>query len=165
LAEYRGVRARQEVIADDARLTVVYDMGIYPKALAKVVRATRESAAGRRLGVLFQPRYTMGREDEYYRGLASAFADADCVLVTDAPVPQEGLDGWFAFDPQNLRVRLSCPVQEVGPALQCYPRWEDTVREGDVWLILTEPMFPEPLGSIREYCRDRGFFPAAAASI
>lgn len=165
LAEYRGVRARQEVIADDARLTVVYDMGIYPKALAKVVRATRESAIGRRLGVLFQPRYTMGREDEYYSGLASAFADADCVLVTESPVPQEGLDGWFAFDPQNLRFRLSCPVQEVGPALQCYPQWEDAVREGDFWLILTEPMFPEPLGSIREYCRRHDLLSAAATTI
>lgn len=165
LAEYKGVRARQEVIADDARLTVVYDMGIYPKALAKVVRATKESAAGRRLCVLFQPRYTMGAEDMYYRDLAAAFACADCVLLTEAPVPQEGLDGWFTFDPEILRARLSCPVHEVGPALECYPQWEDTVCQGDVWLILTEPMFPEPLGSIRDYCRHHPFSPAAEARI
>lgn len=165
LAEYHGVRARQEVVADDARLTIVYDMGIYPKALVKVVRAIRESTAGRRLGILFQPRYTMGPEEEYHGDLALAFAAADCVLVTETPVPQEGVDGWFTFDPAILRARLGCPVREIGPALDCYPQWEDMVHEGDTWLILTEPMFPEPLGSIREYCRHRGLSPAAGVLI
>ncbi len=165
LAEYQGVRARQEVVADDPRLTVVYDMGIYPKSLGKVVEAVRASAAGRRLCVLFQPRYTLGCEEDYYSSLASAFSSTDCLLVTESPVPQEGIDGWFAFDPENLRSRLSCSVVEVGPTLECYPRWENEVREGDVWLILTEHMFPEPLHSIREFCRRRGFQPSSDAAV
>ena len=85
--------------------------------------------------------------------------------MTESPVPQEGIDGWFAFDPENLRSRLSCSVFEVGPTLECYPRWENEVREGDVWLILTEHMFPEPLHSIREFCRRRGFQPSSDAAV
>ena len=150
LREYKGVLQRQEVIADIPDLTVIYDIGIYPRSIAEVVASIAESAQGRRLCVLFQPRYNQGDEELYYGDLAAAFGGVDRLLLTEA-VNLPGLRGAFDFDPSRLKRLLpeSVQVQLVGPALKCFPQWSDDALLGDVWLIMVEPLFPDPLASIR----------------
>jgi len=155
LSRFRGVAGRQEVLLDSPGLTVVYDMGVYPKSIGRVVQAFAQANPGRRLCVLLQPRHTLGRAADYHRDLARALAPAGLVLLADAAnLPAARLV--FAFDPERLRAALSSStvVESVGPALQCFPAWKAAVRPGDVWLIMTEPLFPEPLASIRLFVRD-----------
>jgi len=155
LARFRGVAGRQEVLVDSSRLTVVYDMGVYPRSIRRLVEAFAPTDPARRLGVLFQPRHTLGRAGDYYRDLARALAPADLVLLADAanlPAARHV----FNFDPTRLRAALPSrtKLKAVGPALQCFPPWQAAVRPGDVWLVMTEPLFPEPLASIRAFVRD-----------
>lgn len=159
LSRFRGVAGRQEIWVDSPRLSVVYDMGVYPRSIRHVVEAFVPTDPARRLCILFQPRHTLGRAADYYRDLARALAPADLVLLADAanlPAAQHV----FTFAPARLRATLPSRtvLQVVGPALQCFPQWQAVVQPGDVWLIMTEPLFPEPLASIRAYI---GGHPAA----
>jgi UDP-N-acetylmuramate: L-alanyl-gamma-D-glutamyl-meso-diaminopimelate ligase len=152
ISRFKGVYGRQEIIADSSALTVVYDMGIYPQSIAQVVRAFASSGSSRRLCVLFHPRHTLGRPEAYYRDLARALAPADLVLLADATNPPI-TSGVFELDPQRLRSLLpeTTKAVAVGNALSCFPHWKENMKVGDTWLIFTEPLFPEPIGSIRRH--------------
>jgi UDP-N-acetylmuramate: L-alanyl-gamma-D-glutamyl-meso-diaminopimelate ligase len=155
LARFRGVAGRQEVLIASDELTVVYDLGLYPRSVGRLVRAFAASCRGRRLCVLFQPRHTLGRSEVYHRSLAAAFAPAGLVLLAEA-INLPAARKVFPFDPQRLRRHLpaSAELKEVGPALESFPAWRSEVRRGDVWLIMTEPLYPEPLASIRNFVRN-----------
>ena len=152
LLKYRGIKERQEVLIDSQELTIIHDSGIYPKSIAKVVSGIADSVPGRRLCVLFHPRYTLGDPEMYYREIAHAFCNIDCFLVADA-VNFPGIQGAFDFSLDNLMKFLPERLEPkpVGPAMKCFENWRKEVLPGDVWLILVEPMFPEPVASIRSY--------------
>jgi UDP-N-acetylmuramate: L-alanyl-gamma-D-glutamyl-meso-diaminopimelate ligase len=165
LKEYTGVLQRQEVIIDTPDLTIIYDIGIYPRSIAEVVTSIAESTLGRRLCVLFQPRYNQGDEELYYRDLAKAFGGVDSLLLTEA-VNLPGLKGAFDFDVGRLKSLLpeALQVQEIGPALKCFPTWSAEVRPGDVWLIMVEQLFLEPLASIRSHVNGLASLSAASST-
>lgn len=76
------------------------------------------------------------------------------MLVADGDnIP--GIRGAFEFSLECLREHLQDLPHStsIGPAMECFKAWKRTVRPGDVWLILTEPLFPEPVASIRDYIR------------
>ena len=150
LAGFRGVDVRQEIVCDTGDLTVVYDCGVYPKSLAKVVAMMRESYPGRRLCALFQPRHTLGDPAEYYEGIAGAFLPLDVLLLADC-VNSPGVKNAFAFEPERLFERLcgGTACASVGPALKCFSHFQEWRRPGDVWLVLVEVFFHEPIRSIR----------------
>ena len=141
-----------ETVIDRDDLTVISDLAIYPRSIAEVVSALREGSRQGRLAVLFQPRYTLGDEEDYYGGLAKAFSGVDLLMLADA-VNFPGISGAFCFDPERLKVLLpdDAHIINVGPAMKCFENWRDQVRPGDSWLVMVEPLFPEPLRSIRTF--------------
>jgi len=150
ISRFRGVAGRQEILVDSPELTVVYDMGVYPRSIAKVVGAFREP--GRRMCVLFQPRHTLGNSGVYHRDLVRAFAPVDLLLLADANnLPAAA--GVFPFDAGRLGSSLPSGgvYRAVGPAQTCFAAWQGAVRPGDLWLVFTEPVQTEPLASIRAF--------------
>jgi UDP-N-acetylmuramate: L-alanyl-gamma-D-glutamyl-meso-diaminopimelate ligase len=152
LGTFDGVGGRLETVLDRDDLTVISDLAIYPRSIAEVVSSVRESSRGRRFAVLFQPRYTLGDEEAYYRGLAGAFAGVDLLMLADA-VNYPGIPKAFAFAADRLESLLpeSTTLTRVGPAMKSFDAWRGEVRDGDIWLVMVEPLFPEPLGSIRTF--------------
>ena len=166
LLQYRGIKERQEVLADSKELTVIYDSGIYPKSITKVVSAIADSAPGRRLCVLFHPRYTLGNREIYYQEIGHAFGKVDFLLIADA-VNFPGIQGAFDFSLDALREAMprSLDLKPAGPAMKCFEAWKAAVQPGDVWLILVEPMFSEPVASIRSYLESAEILRIPEASI
>jgi len=154
LSRFPGVSGRQEVLKESPGLTVVHDMGVHPLSVGKVVNAFARRKGNRRLCILFQPRHTLGDSKAYHRDLARAFSYADLVLLADA-INLPLATGTFVFESGMLAqfAPAKLPTVQVGPALSCFARWRDSVEEGDIWLIFTEPLYPEPLTSIRAYIR------------
>lgn len=152
LRSFLGVGGRLETVIECDELAVISDLAIYPRSIAEVVSSAAGSCCGRRLGVLFQPRYTLGDEADYYEGLAKAFSGVDLLLLADA-VNFPGIPKAFDFDPERLKVLLPASVRivDAGPAMKSQEVWKRHVREGDAWLIMVEPLFPEPLRSIRQF--------------
>jgi UDP-N-acetylmuramate: L-alanyl-gamma-D-glutamyl-meso-diaminopimelate ligase len=79
LASFRGVKRRQEVIAEGRGITVVDDFAHHPTAVAGTLAALRARFPERRLWVLFEPRSNTTRRRVFQDAFADAFAGADRV--------------------------------------------------------------------------------------
>jgi UDP-N-acetylmuramate: L-alanyl-gamma-D-glutamyl-meso-diaminopimelate ligase len=89
LERFRGVRRRQEVLAERPGLVVVEDFGHHPTALAETLGALRARFPGRRLVAAFEPRSNTARtrvlQDDFLRALAGA----DEVLLGEVNRPDK----------------------------------------------------------------------------
>ncbi len=84
LAEFAGVRRRQELIAEVGGVRVVDDFAHHPTAIALTLEALRPATAGRLIAVVDIRSNTMklgAHADE----LGQSFATADLVLLCDTP--------------------------------------------------------------------------------
>ncbi len=79
LATFRGVKRRQEVIAEGRGITVIDDFAHHPTAVEGTIAALRARYPKRRLWALFEPRSNTTRRRVFQEAFASAFAGADRV--------------------------------------------------------------------------------------
>jgi UDP-N-acetylmuramate: L-alanyl-gamma-D-glutamyl-meso-diaminopimelate ligase len=79
LATFRGVKRRQEVIAEGRGITVIDDFAHPPTAVTGTIAALRARYPGRRLWALFEPRSNTTRRRVFQDAFATAFAGADRV--------------------------------------------------------------------------------------
>jgi UDP-N-acetylmuramate: L-alanyl-gamma-D-glutamyl-meso-diaminopimelate ligase len=79
LATFKGVKRRQEVVAEGRGITVIDDFAHHPTAVAGTVAALRARYPGRRLWALFEPRSNTTRRRVFQDAFADAFAGADRV--------------------------------------------------------------------------------------
>jgi len=77
LAEFRGVRRRQEVVGTAAGVTVIDDFAHHPTAVAGTLGALRERYPGRRLRAVFEPRSNTSRRRVFQEEFVAALAGAD----------------------------------------------------------------------------------------
>ncbi len=81
LAEWKGVRRRQEVRGTEAGMTVVDDFAHHPTAVRETLAAMRARFPGRRLFAVFEPRTNTSRRRFFEDGYVDALAGADAVVV------------------------------------------------------------------------------------
>jgi UDP-N-acetylmuramate: L-alanyl-gamma-D-glutamyl-meso-diaminopimelate ligase len=89
LERFRGVRRRQEVLAERPGLVVVEDFGHHPTALAETLRALRARFPGRRLVAAFEPRSNTARTRVLQDDFLQALATADEVLLGEVNRPDK----------------------------------------------------------------------------
>ena len=97
LAEFTGVRRRQELRGEADGIAVLDDFAHHPTAIAETLRAVRLRYPSRRLWAVLEPRSWSLRRNVFQEQLAAALGEADRVLL--APVfhadelgPAERLD-------------------------------------------------------------------------
>lgn len=81
LARFRGVKRRQEQLAQTAQLTVIEDFGHHPTALAETLTSLRARFPGTILTAAFEPRSNTARTKTLQAGFARALAHADEVFL------------------------------------------------------------------------------------
>jgi UDP-N-acetylmuramate: L-alanyl-gamma-D-glutamyl-meso-diaminopimelate ligase len=81
LAEFRGVRRRQEVRGSEGGMTVVDDFAHHPTAVRETLAAMRARFPGQRLWAVFEPRTNTSRRRFFEDGYVDALASADAVVV------------------------------------------------------------------------------------
>ena len=100
-ATFQGIKRRQEVRGEAHGITVIDDFGHHPTAIRETLRALRHRFAGRRLWAVFEPRSNTTRRKVFQSELASALAEADCVVVAQvARLEQLPVDE--RLDPEQL---------------------------------------------------------------
>ncbi|MBX3751439.1 MAG: Mur ligase [Opitutaceae bacterium] len=77
LTWFRGVRRRQELLHDGARVKVLEDFGHHPTALAETLQALRQRYPGHLLTAVFEPRSNTARTKVLQGGFMRALAQAD----------------------------------------------------------------------------------------
>ncbi len=87
LANFQGVKRRQEVIGTPAGVTLIEDFAHHPTAVKVTIDAIREKylATGTgRLFCLFEPRSATSRRRVFQRDYVAAFDNADLVMIAKA---------------------------------------------------------------------------------
>jgi len=81
-ATFKGIKRRMEVRGIAGGVTVLDDFGHHPTAIRETLRALRIKYPQQRLWAIFEPRSNTTRRNVFQNELASAFADADAVVVS-----------------------------------------------------------------------------------
>ncbi len=94
---FKGIRRRLEVRGIAGGVTVVDDFGHHPTAIRETLRALRFKYPTQKVWAIFEPRTNTTRRNVFQAELASAFADADGVVVAQVArlellAPEERLD-------------------------------------------------------------------------
>jgi UDP-N-acetylmuramate--alanine ligase len=127
LTRFRGTARRFEVKGQAAGVTIVDDYAHHPTEIRATLEAARLKFPGRALWVVFQP-HTFSRTAAMLDGFASAFSEADHVLVTSIYAARErntlGVSG------SDVVARMVSPVSASGHAVSQRPNG-DIVRHPD----------------------------------
>ncbi|MDQ7819790.1 MAG: UDP-N-acetylmuramate--L-alanine ligase [Armatimonadota bacterium] len=135
LQAFGGVSRRFAVRGDVGGVMVVDDYAHNPVKVAAVLRAARESWPDRRVIAVFQPhRYTRTRTT--YRRFATAFADADELIITELyPADEPPIPGVSASLIVNA-IRPHRPVTFLPDPAGVVEHLLEVVRPGDLVLTL-----------------------------
>jgi UDP-N-acetylmuramate: L-alanyl-gamma-D-glutamyl-meso-diaminopimelate ligase len=86
LRTFRGMRRRQETVAEGKGITVIDDFAHHPTAVRETIAAMRERYPGRRLVALFEPRSNTSRRKIFEESYGRAFDAADLVCLSVPPL-------------------------------------------------------------------------------
>jgi UDP-N-acetylmuramate: L-alanyl-gamma-D-glutamyl-meso-diaminopimelate ligase len=94
---FKGIKRRMEVRGIAGGVTVVDDFGHHPTAIRETLRALRIKYPTQKVWAIFEPRTNTTRRNVFQAELASSFADADAVVVSQVArlellAPEERLD-------------------------------------------------------------------------
>ena len=97
LADFQGVRRRQDVLHSDSNWTIVEDFAHHPTAVAGAIEALRAAYPNRRMTVCFEPRSNTAASARFQTEFQSALSGADRVYFgavhrADRMRPEERLD-------------------------------------------------------------------------
>jgi UDP-N-acetylmuramate: L-alanyl-gamma-D-glutamyl-meso-diaminopimelate ligase len=79
---FKGIKRRMEVRGIAGGVTVLDDFGHHPTAIRETLRALRIKYPAQKVWAIFEPRSNTTRRNVFQHELASAFADADAVVVS-----------------------------------------------------------------------------------
>jgi UDP-N-acetylmuramate: L-alanyl-gamma-D-glutamyl-meso-diaminopimelate ligase len=94
---FKGIKRRMEIRGIAGGVTVVDDFGHHPTAIRETLSALRIKYPTQKVWAIFEPRTNTTRRNVFQAELASAFADADAVVVAQIArlellAPEERLD-------------------------------------------------------------------------
>jgi len=94
---FKGIKRRMEIRGISGGVTVVDDFGHHPTAIRETLSALRIKYPTQKLWAIFEPRTNTTRRNVFQAELASAFVDADAVVVAQIArlellAPEERLD-------------------------------------------------------------------------
>jgi len=94
---FKGVKRRMELRGIAGGVTVLDDFGHHPTAIRETLRALRIKYPTQKVWAIFEPRTNTTRRNVFQAELASAFADADAVVIAQVArlellAPEERLD-------------------------------------------------------------------------
>jgi UDP-N-acetylmuramate: L-alanyl-gamma-D-glutamyl-meso-diaminopimelate ligase len=101
LADFEGVRRRQEVRGEVGGVTVIDDFAHHPTAVRETLAALHGAYQGRRLIAVFEPRTNSSRRRVFQQTYIGSFDHAAQVLVKE-PIPLQDIPAAERFSAQQL---------------------------------------------------------------
>lgn len=105
LAQFRGVKRRQEVLYRDGRVTVIEDFAHHPTAVAETLQSFRSRFPGATITALFEPRSNTACKKIMQAGFTRAFGFADEVYLGPVHRPEKYAPE-DRFDPEAVAQHL-----------------------------------------------------------
>lgn len=101
LADFKGVKRRQELLGEVNGITVIEDFAHHPTAVDLTLKCMKERFPGRRLVAVFEPRSATSRRKVFQDDYARAFQPADMIYVAK-PYDQTKIDEANRFSTEDL---------------------------------------------------------------
>ena len=145
LAEFRGVRRRQEVVGEARGVTVIDDFAHHPTAVAGTLAALRLRYPGRRLRAVFEPRSNTSRRRVFQDEFVTALAAADeAVLAAVFAKPGDPIPPEERLAPETIvaalaRRGVAARTIDGVPAIRDY--LVASARPGDVLAVMSNGAF------------------------
>lgn len=105
MADFKGVKRRQELLGEVNGITVIEDFAHHPTAVDLTLRCMRERFPDRRILAVFEPRSATSRRKVFQEDYARAFANADLIFVAQ-PFDQSKIAEGERFSTDELIARL-----------------------------------------------------------
>ncbi len=101
LADFKGVKRRQELLGDVNGITVIEDFAHHPTAVDLTLKCMRERFPGRRVLAVFEPRSATSRRSVFQDDYLKAFSSADAIFVAQ-PFDQSKINENDRFSTDQL---------------------------------------------------------------
>lgn len=105
LADFQGVKRRQELLGEVNGITVIEDFAHHPTAVDLTLKCMRERFPGRRVLAVFEPRSATSRRSVFQDDYARAFSAADLIFVAQ-PFDQSKIKEGDRFSTDQLIAEL-----------------------------------------------------------
>jgi UDP-N-acetylmuramate: L-alanyl-gamma-D-glutamyl-meso-diaminopimelate ligase len=143
LADFEGVRRRQEVRGEVRGVMVIDDFAHHPTAVRETLAALQAAYRGRRLIAVFEPRTNSSRRRVFQQTYIGSFDHADQVLVKE-PIPLQNIPAEERFSAQQLTADLTAHgimADYFSTTDRIIDYLEKNSRPGDVIAILSNGGF------------------------
>ena len=149
---FKGIKRRMEVRGIAGGVTVVDDFGHHPTAIRETLRALRIKYPHQKIWAVFEPRSNTTRRNVFQAELATAFADADAVVVAQVArlellAPSERLDPARLMQDLKTAGKSSAYLPDVDAILNHVTR---SVQGGDVICVFSNGGFGGIHGKLLE---------------
>ncbi len=164
---FKGIKRRMEVRGIAGGVTVVDDFGHHPTAIRETLRALRIKYPHQKVWAIFEPRSNTTRRNVFQKELASAFWDADAVVVSQVArlellAPEERLDPARLMQDLNASGKATSYLPDVDAIVAHVAK---SVQGGEVVCVFSNGGFGgihgkllERLGRGVRYCHFREHF-------
>lgn len=144
LAEYRGVKKRQEEKGAARGVLVIDDYGHHPTAIDETLRALRARYPGRRLWAVYEPKSNTARRNVHQQAYAACFDAADQVLFSRPFVKEDKLTADEKLDLDQLVADLTArgrPARHRPTVDALVTLLADEAQPGDVVVFMSSSGF------------------------
>ena len=84
LANFKGVRRRQQILGQPGGVTVIEDFAHHPTAVKLTLQGLKEAYPGQKVIAIFEPRSATSRRKVFQKDYAEAFRSADHSIIAPA---------------------------------------------------------------------------------
>lgn len=143
LADFKGVKRRQELLGEVNGITIVEDFAHHPTAVDLTLKCMRERYPGRRLLAVFEPRSATSRRAVFQEDYTRAFELADVIFMAQ-PFDQSkiGEGDRFSTDRVIAKLREKGKIAETAPDISgLLSRMTALTKKEDVILIMSNGGF------------------------
>jgi UDP-N-acetylmuramate: L-alanyl-gamma-D-glutamyl-meso-diaminopimelate ligase len=143
VAEFEGVRRRQEVRGEKNGIKVIDDFGHHPTAIRETLSGLRRQYAGHRIWAVFEPRSNTTRRAVFQHELPAAFAQADGAILAKV-AKLEQIPEAERLHPEQVVADIAAtgkPAFYEPDAEQIISRVKSLAREGDVVVVFSNGGF------------------------
>lgn len=143
LADFKGVKRRQEILGEVNGITIVEDFAHHPTAVDLTLRSMRERFPNQRLLAVFEPRSATSRRKVFQTDYARAFAQADISFLAQ-PFDQSKIADQDRFSTDQLiqDLRRAGKQAETGKNVdELIQKMVPIVRPKDVILVMSNGGF------------------------
>lgn len=156
LANFKGVKRRQELLFEEAGRIVIEDFAHHPTAVRLTLASIREQFPGRRVIGVFEPRSATSRRKVFQKDYVQAFLAADVSCIAQ-PYDTSRIDPAQTFSTEQLVADLKAAGHQafVGESTtQIVQELKRSTQSGDVILIMSNGGFDGIYGKLREALKD-----------